>query len=236
MQGIAEKWTWDLCPPDLFEQKMTHIQGGPDLPELALKILYIEAEFDEVHQKNVLAQELKALHAATVTCLGVARVAWDSNPEAAEVLSGLSAAGQVEDDILDEAERWEIAWQEIDPTWVPVPEVTLAALTALIATAREARRASLRATFRRQRAEVRLSRAVRELDRLQKRWYGMATAIFDEESAEGSGIRSQIPTTYVPRYAAAAKRRRKERKAAAAAAAQSPAEEPPGKAQSGSVL
>jgi hypothetical protein len=78
---------------------------------------------------------------------------------------------------------------------------------------------------------VRFSRAVREVDQLQKRWYGMATAIFDEDTPEGQGIRSQIPTTYVPRYAAAAKRRRKERKAAAEASTPPPTGAPPGEAQ-----
>lgn len=231
---LAEKWTWDTCPPDLFEQKMAQIRGGPDLVGPALDTLYTQAEFDENHGKGDLARALKRLHSATVTCLGVARVVWEGNPEAAEILSDLSASGQVEDDIFDEAERWEIAWEEIDPDWTPKPGTTLPVFTALIATAREARRASLKATFRRQRAEVRLSRAVRELDQLQKRWYGVATAIFDEETSEGEGIRAQIPTTYVPRYAAAAKRRRKERKAAAAAAASTPppAEEPPANAQS----
>ena len=208
MSILSEKWIWDHCSPAQFQEKMDLICGAPHLIEPPLQQLFTKAEMDELHNKGAFARALKQLHAATVTGLGVARVAWEAIPEAAEVISSLSAAGQVEEDIFDEAERWELAWHALDPAWVPLPESTLSTFTALIASTREARREWLRAIIRRQRAEVRLARAVRELDQLQKRWYSMATAIFDEDSVEGEGIRARIPTSYVPRYAAAAKRKR----------------------------
>jgi hypothetical protein len=58
---------------------------------------------------------LEKLHAMTVTALGVARAAWEEDPERVAVLAPLSASGQTAEEIFAEAEELEIAWEEIDP-------------------------------------------------------------------------------------------------------------------------
>lgn len=79
----------------------------------------------------------------------MARLSWAADPAHSKVVAALRSGGQVARDIVDEAEAWEIAWEEVDPAFAPVTGLTLAAFQTLLATTRTAQGAVRRAAVHR---------------------------------------------------------------------------------------
>lgn len=211
MMGLAGVFVWDVCPPESFEAKVKQI--APETENLNGQRTAQASE--EQHAEREWRRLLKDLHKATVTALEVARVAWEEDPERSMIVAPLRASGQSPVPIMEEAEELEVAWEEIDPAWVAVDRVSLPQLQGKIAQTRAAQRTWRQVAAKLRRSQARLAVAVQEVDRLAKRWYKVATALFGPETPEGETLRRSIPTTYQPRQAEAAKRRRHERKAAA---------------------
>ena len=219
MNSLSGGWISDQITPADFNTMIDAIEVG----ESGLKPLFIRAAAAEKGAEGRLAVALDGLHAATVKAVGVARLAWAADPARAKVVAALRSGGQVARDIVDEAEAWEIAWEEVDPAFAPVAGLTLAAFQTLLAATRTAQGGMRRAAVHRRQAGGRLAAALAALDETAKSWYALATVVFDATTPEGAALRGTIPTTYQPKYYQAAKRRRKERKAAAAAPSTPPA-------------
>ncbi len=213
MSQIEGLEVWSVASPGEFAARLAAIEQGGLSQALA------DAEFAERSAQGERERAVEALHAATVRALAVARVAWEGVPARVAVLAPLSAKGQARGVIVDEGEEWAAAWEELEPGWVPLEGLTLAAFQALLAAVPTALRAERRVRVRRRVTGAALAVALAELWSLSLRWYQWALAVVPDEKAE---CLNQIPTTHVPRYAAAKKQRRAERKAAAAASAATP--------------
>lgn len=211
MKTLSDVWVSDQITPVDFNTMIEAIDDGAT----GLKMLFRRAEAAEQSAEGRLTAALDDLHAATVKGVGVARLAWAADPARAKVAKALRSGGQVARDIVEEAEAWEMAWEEVDAAFAPVAGLTLAAFQTLLATTRTAQAAVRRAAVHRRSAGGRLAAALAALDETAKSWYALATVVFDATTPEGAALRGTIPTTYQPKYYQAAKRRRKERKAAA---------------------
>ena len=185
---VADEWVWDELTLAEWDAKQAEFVGTPtSLIEVQLGL-----EMDVNIAASKLATILQRLHDATVTAVGLARVKFRKEVEFAAVIGALSAAGQSRQDILDDAEEWALAWEDVAPAWDA--GMSLAAFEALRAEGEAALRTLRRAQVRMRRGAGRLRVLALEIEDLLQAWYGAATAIFPADTVNGEVVRS-IKTT-----------------------------------------
>lgn len=198
---IADVWIWEERTVASWETDLSII----DEPVTGLATRVVHAETLAKQAAGALKGVLDRLHDSTVTAVELARVRYRAQPELRGILRKCSAGGTTRVEITDEAEEWELAWEEIEPGWVPVPGLTLAAFSALRAQVSALLRALRQARVRKAHAEGRLHAALAVLETDAQAWYASASSIFREGTEEREML-AGIPTTYTP-----AKRQRKAR-------------------------
>jgi hypothetical protein len=145
---------------------------------------------------------IDGLHQVTLQGLSMAKTKYRSQPVEAHILRTLTANSVNRGAVMEEALEWEVAWEEIDPAWVPVPGNTLAALAAAQGNCRALIKdlAKQRTIVRRE--TKRLSQLAEEMDDACVAWYSAAVHVFDVATVAGESIRKLVPTTYSPASAA----------------------------------
>jgi len=214
---LAGDWIWAELSLADWEAQLDEVDHGAT----GWSVRLVESEQDMIRAAAELTLQLTELHDATVTALGVARIRYRRQEESALLFQELSALGRYPEETLAEAERWELAWEEIDPAFVPVAGLTLAAFAARRVATLAAQRAARRTRLRRAQAAARLALALRALNDTAQAWYAEARSVFPPGHARAELLEA-VPTTYVPRYAEAAKLRRQAKRATATATAQRP--------------
>ena len=185
---IASEWVWDELTLVQWSNKQDEFVGTPtSLIEVQLGL-----DADVRLAAGHLASVLRRLHDATVTGVGLARVRFRKEVEFAAVIGALSAAGQSRQAILDEAEEWALAWEDIAPAWDA--GMSLADFEVLRTEGTAALRALRLAQVRMRRGAGRLRVLALEIEDFLQAWYGAATAIFAADTANGEVVRS-IKTT-----------------------------------------
>ena len=195
---IAPDWVWDELSLAQWDAKQEELVGTPT----SLMEVQRGLEADVNLAAGRLAVALQSLHDATVTGVGLARVRFRKEVEFAAVIGALSAAGQSRQAILDDAEEWVLAWEDLAPAWEA--GMSLAAFEALRAGGEAALRALRRAQVRMRRGAGRLRVLALEIEDLLQAWYGAATAIFTADTVDGEVVRSIKTTSDLPK-----KRRRR---------------------------
>ena len=185
---IASEWVWDELSLAQWDAKQAEMVGTPT----SLSEVQIGLEADVNQAAGRLAVALRSLHDATVTGVGLARVRFRKEVEFAAVIGALSAAGQSRQAILDDAEEWALAWEDVAPAWEA--GMSLADFEALRAAGEAALRALRKAQVRMRRGAGRLRVLALEIEDLLQAWYGAATAIFAADTVNGEVVRS-IKTT-----------------------------------------
>lgn len=186
--AIALEWVWDEVSLAQWDANQAVLVGTPT----SLIEVQIGLDLDVNQAAGKLASVLRSLHDATVTGVGLARVRFRKEVEFAVVIGALSAAGQSRQAILDDAEEWVLAWEDVAPAWEA--GLSLAAFEALRADGEAALRALRKAQVRMRRGAGQLRVAALEIEDLLQAWYGAATAIFPADTVNGEVVRS-IKTT-----------------------------------------
>lgn len=188
--SISGAWLW----PD-----RTIVQWDADIEAFeaaAEGVTDSEAELDVVIGQWDAA--LQALHDDTQLGISLLRNKHRNDPAKVHMLKSLKAKGDSRAGILREALEWESAWEAADPTWVMSVGKTLAAFK----TAREncVTLGKTASDFKSQtRERVGEWNALGEaLNDNCVAWYGAATRVFKEGTAQGDMIRGTVPTTYNP--------------------------------------
>jgi hypothetical protein len=93
------------------------------------------------------------------------------------------------------------AWQQADPAWQPLPDITLTSFTALLDPYESRETAYNEADNLWREAVTRLNAHAERVDDDCIAWYTVATKRFPAGTVEGDVIRSLVPTTARPRRA-----------------------------------
>jgi hypothetical protein len=190
---IANDWVWSEMTLVAWDAKLDQLVGFPT----SLVEVQIGLETDVNLASSGAAGVLKKLHDATVTGVELARVRFRKEVEFVWVLGALSAAGRSRQAILEEAEEWALAWEELAPEWEA--GMSLAAFEALRAEGLAAMRELRRAQVRMRRGAGRLRVLALEVEDLCQAWYAAATAIFAADTVNGEVVRSIKTTSSRPK-------------------------------------
>lgn len=204
---LADRWVWSEKDLAAWEAEVDAIQNPMTGWSVRRETEVTARDLAE----GALETALKTLHDSTVSGVSIVRIRWRRQPERLLVLAGLSASGTTAAEILEEAERWELAWEEIDPAWEPVAGLTLTVFQVQIAAARAAQREVRRGALRTRLVTGQYGMALHAINDAAQAWYAEATATFRQDRS-ASELLDSIPTTYVARYYEAAKRRRAARR------------------------
>ena len=138
---------------------------------------------------------LDKLHGWTGEGLTLMRLRLRNDPEKLATLSTLSANGTSRTNKLKEALEWENAWKEIDATFTPTTENTLAAFQTLraqcVRLVEEYGTAETKLTVE----NTKLILLKSQLEDDNQAWYKAATKVLKKGTAEGDMIRSTVPVT-----------------------------------------
>ena len=186
---IADDWVWDELTLEQWAAKADELYGTPT----SLMDLQGSINADVEMAAANLHEALRVLHDATVTGVGLTRVRFRKEVEFASVIAALSAAGQSRQTILDEAEDWALAWEDIAPDWEA--GMSLAAFEALRLAAEAALRNLRKTQVQVRRIAGRLLVLALEIEDLLQAWYAAATAVFQADTVNGGLVRG-IQTTY----------------------------------------
>ena len=136
------------------------------------------------------------LHRDTMQALALLKVRYRNEPAKSAVVANLRAEGDSRTAILNEAEAVAAAWAELDATFAPTPDNTLAAFNALRADCQAQRDMAARARTEERRFGGEAAERAAHLHDATIAWYAAATRIFPEGTPQGGLIRSTVPTTY----------------------------------------
>lgn len=185
--SIQAKWIW--ADKTLAQWDAT-IQALQTLKEAAA-----QAVAENLAKRGALDTALDQLDAWTGEGLTLMRLRLRNDPATLATLSTLTANGTSRSIKLQEALDWQQAWQQIDPTFVPTKDNTLAAHTALrqqcIKLAGQYADTEIGVTT----ANTALTTAIATLEDDNQAWYKAATKVCKKATPEGALIRSSIPTT-----------------------------------------
>jgi hypothetical protein len=213
---LADRWMWEQKDLAAWEADIHDVTSMESTTSFG-QFFAAEGALNDVELD--LRRALAALHDATVRGVGAARIRWREVPDRRPLVARMRARATTPQGILEEALAWEVAWQKIEPGFVPVPGLTLAGFVAQHAAVRALERPRAEAALERRLAAGRLGVALDALNTDLQRWYAVATATFYDPESNGRALLDTVPTTFVPRYAKAARERRAAKRAAAKAAA-----------------
>jgi hypothetical protein len=199
--NIAAKWVYPGKTTPQIQALLTAIVGdkttSPPLP--GQEGVASAAKKTMEDSRHVWDAGLDQLHVWTMNGIALARTHFADQSTTLALLDNLSATGDSRQGILDEALAWSAAWNQADPTYVPLPGVTLAAFDAQRVQCLTTLQNDYNNKYSAWRDQVGiLGQMAADLEKVLVAWYSDATRIFPAGTPEGDMIRGTIPTTYTP--------------------------------------
>ncbi|MEI7534553.1 MAG: hypothetical protein WCK57_09300 [Verrucomicrobiae bacterium] len=200
-QQLAAQWTWQEKTIPQMKAALTAITGDNTVtpPVIGQEKTASAAEKAMTDARALWDKSLDQLHRLTMQGVSMAKSRYRNDPVKLALVENLTARGDSRPVILDEALEWETAWNEVEPTWNPLPANTLTAFGALRAQCLKALQDDYKNknSAWREQAGI-LNQLVANLEDMNVAWYSDATDVFAEGTAEGDMIRGTIPTTCSP--------------------------------------
>ncbi len=189
-EEIAADWLWQELDVAGWDAKIAALNAQEATERAAHTAL--ETTIGQLNAK------IKLLERQKVLAIGMAKNRQRTDAAKLSLLDSLEEKGDGRSATIEEAEDWLGVWDEIDPTWSPLPGVTVASFTTLKSDC-----GTLNKTCGRQRTAWRhaaedLGKLLNDLDDLSVTWYDDATRVFAPGTPQGDLIRGQVPTTYTP--------------------------------------
>lgn len=183
---LSATWTWDGATLDDWQEAIASLDGARDT--------FQDATAATQNARSAAGAGLTELHEATKQALGIAKIAFKSDPAKAGAFVGLTAVGKSYPSVSKSAQALSSAWQKANPNWAPLPGKTLVAYDTLRETI-NTQQATVAGTLATQKEARRTLQATLKVhDRKAKDWYAVATRVFPGNTPEGQLLRAQIPT------------------------------------------
>ena len=187
-QNLALIWIWALKTLAQWTAAITSFETK----ELAV----IDAKTTVNNLQGIVDAKLDELHELTVKVLTMLRTKLElTNPNSLHTVEVLSAVGDSRISVVEEAKELASAWKDLEPTWEPVPDLTLEEFQAKLAAADVILNEYLDARTAVRTAVGEWNGVAGPLNRDCVAWYRDATIVFPEGTGEGDMIRSIVPTT-----------------------------------------
>ena len=183
---LSATWIWDGASLDNWQDAISSLDVARDT--------FQDATAATQNARSAAAAGLMELHEATKQALGIAKIAFKSDPAKAGAFVGLQAVGKSYPTVSKSAQALSSAWQKANPAWAPLPGKTLAAYDTLRASINQQQAAVASALTAQKEARRTLQATLKTHDRLAKDWYAVATRVFPTNTQEGQLLRAEIPT------------------------------------------
>lgn len=203
---IAASWVWPF--KTVADWEADSLQLDTTQPD-TVAAGALEASTAEQKAQGTLDRRYAAIHAQTVSTLGVMRVRARRQPQYAHVINVLSARGDTSREIEDEGTALLSAWKiEFDGNaFSPAPDITFDAFSALffgkpakngaaaVPSLRDLKQAVSDAGTIERREVGRLNSLLTRTEGDCQHWYAEATSAFASGTEIGDLVRSEVPTT-----------------------------------------
>ena len=157
-----------------------------------------DAEADYLAKRGETDTAIDSLHSLSGRCVRMAKNRYRDTPAKLEVIAGLRNDAASRSGKLQDALEWESAWEKLEPTWSPLPGVTLATFKPQRLAAMALLESLTTKKTNWDAADEQLNTQGHTLNGNCVAWYEAATTVFPAGTPEGDLIRSDIPTTYNP--------------------------------------
>lgn len=181
---LQATWIWDGATLDDWQAALDTLDTARDTSQ--------DATAATQNARSTAAAGLKELHEATKQALGIAKIAFKSDPAKLGAFVGLQAIGKSYPSISKSAQALSSAWQKADPAWAPLPGKTLVAYDTLRESINRQQSAVASALAAQKEARRTLQATLKTHDRKAKDWYAVATRVFPSTTPEGQLLRAAI--------------------------------------------
>ena len=187
---VKTLWTWE---------EKTVPQWIADLAEFDV------LDVDEVAKRAELRSAaaawdgtLSTIKVFTKDVVRLGRIRYRNDPAKLEQFKALRTNGKSRKDIYDQGRDLEKAWLAIEPTWVPMTDLTNGVLGSALGSALALGDTHAAKKGLHDNAATCFRNKARRLDADNVAWYGAATTHFKAGTDQGDMIRTTVPTTYNP--------------------------------------